>query len=499
MKIIFNILKFLSWLWIIFWMLVLYLEVVTGDSPVLIPVAIMVTLPNFIFLLWRFKADKKIRLEKKKLTVEKVKKLNKKQQKIRLEEEEEYKNQKERASWYGVEKLQNSYQIEIDKLKIRKKQIEKSFQDIYSENTARKKDSAILGGVAEGIAGTAAGIIVAANAERDNLIEETKVRENRERIRKTQLNINVDIMKQIDDLDRFRKKLKETKISNLISTEEIFENLQITEEKVEHTETGAKKITINIKNNTLYHIDGSIKAIFYNDEEKEVGYANLVFPKLGIVKEAIVSGICIDTLIDKEYKVKYEANNLWIIEDLASYDCEEYNQIVNEMISKRIVAFWSNIRNEAVIDKIKKKISEDENIYYDNLKDFYKFAIMDKTNEFIKLCKQIDLPELNYKMKERVAEIIGISEEEITTILFILKRSGVLVVNKGFIKVNKETIDMTKSELINMESYINSLGYKELEIEIEKLRNLKEKSYEGYVPGARKYDLALRRYRQLRG
>ncbi|WP_322395936.1 hypothetical protein, partial [Clostridium perfringens] len=126
-------------------------------------------------------------------------------------------------------------------------------------------------------------------------------------------------------------KLSKAVISNAMLKEEIFSNIEIIQTNLAISETGTREITVKVKNNTIYHIDGSIKAIFYDENNEKIGVANLVLPALGIVYEENLKGICIDTDVNQEYSVKYEVNNLWIIEFLPDVDNENLMEILNKL------------------------------------------------------------------------------------------------------------------------------------------------------------------------
>lgn len=295
----------------------------------------------------------------------------------------------------------------------------------------------------------------------------------------------VDKLKNYCQMETYHSQLSKTVISNVISKEEIFRNLQIIETNLEISKTGAREITVKVKNNTIYHIDGSIKAIFYDENNKKVGFANLVLPALGMVDECILKGICINTDINQEYVVKLEVNNLWIIEYLPRIDDKNLIEVLNKLKSKKISLLWDKIRDNKSLKDI---ISKDKNIYYDNIVDT---ANVKYSNDLIKIFKNLEVLDLDedYNMKTAIADALDISEVNFSIAYYELKKYGAIKIENEFIKVVKSDVEMTEEDFYDLKRKIKSMSYEKLAKSNEKMKKLHDKTCSKYKPGKRKYDL----------
>lgn len=295
----------------------------------------------------------------------------------------------------------------------------------------------------------------------------------------------VDKLKNYCQMEAYHSQLSKTVISNVMSKEEIFRNIQIIETNLEISKTGAREITVKVKNNTMYHIDGSIRAIFYDENNKKVGFANLVLPALGMVDECILKGICIDTNVNQEYKVKYEVNNLWIIEYLPRIDDEDLIEVLNKLKSKKISLLWDKIRDNKSLKNI---ISKDTNIYYDNIVDT---GNVKYSNDLIKIFKNLEVLDLDedYNMKTAIANALDISEVNFSISYYELKKYGAIKIKNEFIKVVKSDVEMTEEDFYDLKRKIKSMSYEKLAKSNEKMKKLHEGTYSKYKPGKLKYDL----------
>lgn len=375
-----------------------------------------------------------------------IKQINRKLKPIILKEEEQVKSEKEQASWYGVEKLKNCCQMEIYQI---------------------TKTRGLVSDVA------------------DNRRESVKQEDNRQNLNNTKINASSDLIKKENSFRRLHSELSKAITSNVISKEEIFSGMEIIQTNLVISETGAREITVKVKNNTMYHIDGSIKAIFYDENNKKIGIANLVMPHLGIVYEGYTKGICTDTNVNQEYSVKYEANNLWIIESLPNVDNENLMEVLRKSKTKKIDLSWAKIRDDKTLKNI---INKDRNIYYDNIFDS---GNVEYSNDLIKIFKNIELPDLDkdYKMKMDLVSALDISEVNFSIAYNQLKKSGAIKIENEFIKVVKSDLEMTEEEFYDLKIKIKSMGYKKLAKSNEKMKKLRYETYSKYKPGNREYDL----------
>lgn len=380
-----------------------------------------------------------------------IKKLNSKLKTIILKEEEQAKFEENQTSWYGVEKLKNCCQMEIDRIA--------KTRSLSSDIEYNQK-------------------------------EYMKQEDERQSLNKDKTNLSWDLIENEKRFEKLQSELSKAVISNVISKEEIFSGIEITQTKLEISETGAIEITVKVKNNTTYHIDGSIRAIFYDENNKKIGIANLVFPYLGIVDEGYVKGICIDTEENQKYSVKYEVNNLWVIQSLPNVDDENLMEVLRKLKTKKIDLSWAKIKDTKNLKKI---IDEDTNIYYDNIVDL---GNVEYSNDLIKIFKNIELVDLdsNYDMRRELANILEISDINFSTAYNQLKKSSAIKIEDGFINVVKWDIEMTEEDFYNLKSKIKSMNYEKLAKLNNKMRKMRDRTGSKYKSGRRKYDLVRFNY-----
>lgn len=482
MNLLFKILKVLSWIWIvIFGTIGCIMTFIAGMGAMSLLLTVILNIVPIMYLVWRFKADKDV----------KVTKLNRKHSKIRKEEEREYKYQEVISNCDGAKKLEKHCASEIERIE-NSKELAKSICDKHQMSIrANRKDSAILGGLASGIAGTAAGVAVAVKAEAENKVAEERASQDRDRMIKVKNKSMKQFDTSIDNVIEFSRIMSKIKFSQSVTKEELFNCIEILEEEITATDSGANRVKLKLKNNSLYHIDGSIKAIFKNKNNEEVGHAYLPLPILGILDECDVSGICLNTILGEEYSIKYEANNLWNIEQLPSYDGEIFKPMILASERKRYLRLSKKYNNEEYINAIVNKIKSDNNIYFDDLGE--RQIELEKIDKMLKIC--IETNELDVQIQSEVrAKISEILELKDYRYLSKLEKYSLIevygderIISNKFIKVKEVKIIMTSDELENLKNTIETMSYKEVMEELEKLRSLEENN-KSQVSGGRKYE-----------
>lgn len=193
----------------------------------------------------------------------------------------------------------------------------------------KEHDWAVLGGLASGIAGTAAGVATAVNAQAKN----AQIRQNNARINASVYEVNKKIQADIDALDASIKSFEqsiEAATNKLVgeiddaSSKMLMNELVFSDADIAVTKTGAIKIEVEVKTKqeqSLFdgtvcaHIDGIIKAEFFSNNNA-VGYAYLTLPMHGCYTfPHKINGICTSTTNpNAKYSVKYSPVSLWLIE-----------------------------------------------------------------------------------------------------------------------------------------------------------------------------------------
>ena len=233
-------------------------------------------------------------------------------------------SQKRRAHMEGLEKYHDmdeeeahNYQKSIDAMRTLGTLMQ---QSVYQE---KEKDWAILGGIAEGIAGPAAGIVTAANAMKEN----ERIREQNAANREWGAKQNAflqDLARQSErdrpvhlSMEKLQQKYEVILAwapATLLSKINIGSENATVDEK-----TGAVTVTASwSQRDRTICIDGSLRAKLYSSDGKCAGCAYLVFPKIGTAEfTGTLSEICARPKGSGKYDIKIEPVDLW---ELAAKD-----------------------------------------------------------------------------------------------------------------------------------------------------------------------------------
>ena len=188
----------------------------------------------------------------------------------------------------------------------------------------KEHDWATWGGIASGLAGTAAGISVAADMQAKNAAIREQNKEYMRAAAKTSLAIYdsaSELRLQAKHLSEEETKTSKKLVSD-VSAESVLKQLSIKNKNIKISKTGAMYISaticakkqLYIFDNLPAYADGTIIAHILEDDV-EIGTANLVLPLDGCLYPANVTGLAL-TQADpqKEYSLKFSATNLWLME-----------------------------------------------------------------------------------------------------------------------------------------------------------------------------------------
>lgn len=207
---------------------------------------------------------------------------------------------------------------------------------IYADQQKKESDWAIIGGIAEGIAGPAAGIMAAAETMANN----AKIREHNAAMRRASMEVMsglpslVGSVSQLEDEKKMViQKLEEAKIKITLpepTAEEIWKNIQVGTATVEKNESGVLSVglpitlkeafVVEVPKGVRTVVDGTIKGQVWF-EDKLVGDVIFPLPLYGIPSsmctEIILDGMCERSVeFDGQYTVKIaEKQNLWIMDE----------------------------------------------------------------------------------------------------------------------------------------------------------------------------------------
>lgn len=206
---------------------------------------------------------------------------------------------------------------------------------IYADQQQKESDWAIIGGIAEGIAGPAAGLIAATNTMANN----AKIREQNAAVRKTSMEIMSGVPGLLGDicsLEKEREQIRQQlcKAQNKVvlskpSAKVIWENIKLGKATVTKKTSGVLAVALPIKFKEAFVldvpdgvnmvVDGTIKGEVWF-EDKIVGDVLFPLPLYGIpsnmTEEITLDGMCGRSVeFDGEYTVKIaDDQNLWIME-----------------------------------------------------------------------------------------------------------------------------------------------------------------------------------------
>lgn len=222
-----------------------------------------------------------------------------------------------------AEGLKKYHQIEVNEAQKYQQAIEAALNlgqmaqnSVYQE---KEKDWALLGGIANGIAGPGAGISTAFNAMQENerIREENAKRRQQGAVMKAYyINLAVRASQNRPSVLSMEQLNKKYEAIMSWSPDTLFSFIKIISKGARRDDI-SDAVTVSIKweqTNKSICIDGTLRAkIYAYPENKCVGCAYLVFPKEGTAKfSGEISGVCAFPKIEaRHYYAKIEPVDLW--------------------------------------------------------------------------------------------------------------------------------------------------------------------------------------------
>lgn len=206
---------------------------------------------------------------------------------------------------------------------------------IYASQQKKETSWAVMGGIAEGIAGPAAGILAASNTIANN----RRIQQYNESVRKASMDIMSGIpsvagdrYKLEEEREKINQKLNEAKNKVVLSkpvAEEVWQNIKVGKATVKKNPSGVLTVSVpvslkapfvlDVPDNVRMVVDGVLRAeVWFEDKRVDTVYFPL--PIYGIphnmTAEIILDGMCGRSVeYDGEYTVKIgDYHNLWIME-----------------------------------------------------------------------------------------------------------------------------------------------------------------------------------------
>lgn len=270
-----------------------------------------------------FEESKKLCAEKDKQ--DRIEEQNAKLASLRKTEEEEYKMLTKYSALEGrnkrvaILKAQQAYYYKQANI------LRKGMELVIDDSQQKEIDWATRGGIASGIAGGAAGLAVAMDAQAKN----AQIRAQNEANLKALLPLEPKVLESAREYEDSAKKMQplvdEAKIKLVTDTpkDKVLDRLDIKLKDVSISQTGAFTVqaSVKLRNNFVIFdnihavVDGTICADLYQEGNK-VGSALLVLPTFGVDKqETTIKGICLDGAIQGvPYEVKFTPYLLWEME-----------------------------------------------------------------------------------------------------------------------------------------------------------------------------------------
>lgn len=206
---------------------------------------------------------------------------------------------------------------------------------IYADQQKKETSWAVMGGIADGIAGPGAGIMAAQNTIANN----QKIRQHNESVRKASMEIMSGIpgvagnrYQLEEEREQIRQKLNEANGKIVLSkpvAEEIWDNIEVGKAVVEKNPSGVlsvsvpvslkKPFALDVPDGVQMVVDGVIHAGVWFEDER-VGGVSFPLPIYGIphnmTSRIILDGMCGQSVeYDGEYTVRIgDRHDLWIME-----------------------------------------------------------------------------------------------------------------------------------------------------------------------------------------
>lgn len=231
------------------------------------------------------------------------------------------KREEELAYCVGMEKYRRMTDIEISNFSVAINSMETIGSliqnSVYQE---KERDWAVLGGMANGIAGPAAGIVTATNViQKNQKIKERNAEqiawgnEQKNKFNSYAADANEERIKLIVE----QRKYQNTHQANLTSDpRKLFSYITISNKRIKRDSvTGVASVSVVwTQNNFNVTIDGALRAYIYSKTGEFYAYAHLIFPKEGTIKKwGELSATCTPAIPEDEYEIIIEPVNLWEI------------------------------------------------------------------------------------------------------------------------------------------------------------------------------------------
>lgn len=243
---------------------------------------------------------------------------------LREKEQEEYNQLIRYSSFYGKDKKIAMLTNRMNELRSKASSLDKGAKMLMRSTQQRERDWAIWGGIADGLAGPAAGIATAIDIQTQNAQIRAQNEVNMRATMPAYMSVTSNASQNRTNANAIEKEIqlmKEKLISD-ISSEEVFAMLRVISPTVEVSETGAFKVTATVETLKKLFIfddvpavaDGTLVAHVFEDD-KEIGTATMVLPVNGVSGKTGLIGMALSGAHqDKKQTVTFTKGRLWLME-----------------------------------------------------------------------------------------------------------------------------------------------------------------------------------------
>ncbi len=228
------------------------------------------------------------------------------------------------AEYVGKEKRAAMLRVAICEAQQRAHELNEDARVILSMGQQREGDWAALGGLADGIAGPAAGLAAAINVQAENAKIRAQNAAYKSAVTPWSSRKEHEAVLEQKEADRLKKELDQLpeKLLSDLPTQDVMALLDVTDTKIKISETGAIKITATVRakqnlvifEDTPAVADGTILA-HVTENEQEIGTAKLVLPRCGVSSPTKVTGILLSGAEQgAHYTVFFTGYRLWLME-----------------------------------------------------------------------------------------------------------------------------------------------------------------------------------------
>ena len=243
---------------------------------------------------------------------------------LREKEREVYADLNRYANYVGKEKKVAMLTDRMKELRAKAKSLDDGAEMLIRSTTQKEQSWSVWGGIADGLAGPAAGVATALDIQNQNAQIRARNEANRQAAMPAFMAVTNSASRNRANADAIEKEiaLLQEKLMTQPPRGEVLSMLNVIDPTVEVSKTGAFRVTATVEAKQPLYLygdvpavaDGTILAQVYEDGVK-IGSANMVLPVNGVSQKASIAGICLSGAHPgKKHTVEFTEKNLWLLE-----------------------------------------------------------------------------------------------------------------------------------------------------------------------------------------